>query len=386
MANFGSSDATSVLRTLRRLAMLVAVAIAVMIIGCGMTTRVDAGHVGIRVRLAGSDRGVSDMPTVTGWVFYNPLTEQIVIFPTSVQNIVWTASTQEGKAIDESITFSSTEGVNINADIGLSFHIEPTMAPKLYGRFRQNDMLALADGYMRNSVREAFNDVASKMPVQDIYGAGKSKMLGDVVAKCREVLGKDGIVIDQLTINGTLRLPQNVADAINRAMEATQNAIQSENRVRQVRAEADQAITQAHGQAEATRQKADGEADGLLIRARAEAKANEIIRLSMSPAVLQYRSVERWDGKLPAYNGGGQIPMLTIDATKLALGMDEATRERKLKDLLAEDAPGAGSSGQSGQAAAKTDGTAADNKPASTPPAPAPATPPQVPAKPPTKK
>jgi regulator of protease activity HflC (stomatin/prohibitin superfamily) len=174
------------------------------------------------------------------------------------------------------------------------------------------------------------------MPVQDIYGPGKSKMLADVTTKCRDILGKDGIVIDQLTINGTLRLPQNVADAINRAMEATQNAIQSENKVRQVRAEADQAVTQAHGAAEATREKAQGEADALLIRARAEAKANETIRLSVSPTVLQYRALEHWDGKLPQYNGGGQIPMLTIDATKLATGMDEATRERKLKDLLAE--------------------------------------------------
>ncbi len=337
MATKFSLDSDSVGRSVKRFVMVVGVFILLAFVGCSSLTRVDAGHVGIRVRLAGSERGVSDMPVVTGWVVYNPISEQIVVFPTSVQNVVWSASPHEGRAVDESLTFSSTEGVNINADVGLSFHIEPMMAPKLYGRFRQNNMLELADKYMRNVVREAFNEVTSKMPVQEIYGAGKSKMLADVAAKVRDQLGKDGVVIDQLTINGTLRLPQNVADAINRAMEATQNAIQSENRVRQVRAEADQAITQAHGAAEATRQKAQGEADALLIRARAEAKANEIIRLSMSPTVLQYRALEHWDGKLPTYNGSGQIPMLTIDATKLATGMDDATREKKLKELLAED-------------------------------------------------
>src|SRR5207248_7434649 len=142
----------------------------------------------------------------------------------------------------------SSEGVNVDADVGLSFHIRPELAPKLYAKFRQNDMIQLAYGYMRNVVREAFNDAASKLPVQEIYGSGKSKMLEDVKKKVQAILGSDGIEIDQLTINGALRLPQNVADAINRAMEATQNAIQSENRVRQVRAEADQAITQAHGQ------------------------------------------------------------------------------------------------------------------------------------------
>ncbi len=321
----------------RRLAIAAVVLIVVWVVGCSASTRIDAGHVGVRIKLAGSARGVQDAEIAVGWVFYNPLTEQVIQFPTSVQNIVWTASAHEGQPMDESITFSSGEGVNINADLGLSFHIDPTMAPKLYGRFRQNDLSILANGYMRNTIREAFQEVASKMPVQEIYGAGKSQMLVDVNTKCRDVLGKDGIVIDQLTINGTLRLPQNVADAINRAMEATQKAIESENRVRQVKAEAEQNITQAHGQAEATRQKAQGEADAVLIKARSEAKSNEIMRLSMSPSVLQYRMMQQWDGKLPSYNGGGQIPMLTIDATKFA-PIDEATREKKLKEMLKEGA------------------------------------------------
>src|SRR5262249_19570393 len=174
-------------------------------------TRIDAAHVGIRVKLAGSTRGVQDIPVVTGWVFFNPLTEQVIEFPTSVQNVVWTASAHEGRAVDESITFSSQEGLNINADIGLSFHIEPSLAPHLYLRFRQPNLLLLADGYVRNSVRESFNDIASRMAVQDIYGAGKGKLVSDVSRKLGELLGKDGFIIDQLTINGALRLPENVA-------------------------------------------------------------------------------------------------------------------------------------------------------------------------------
>ncbi len=340
MARIVPVDGAGAVRTLRKLVFLTVVVLGALYLGCSATTRVDAGHVGIRVKLAGSDRGVQDMPVVTGWVFYNPLTEQIVLFPTSVQNVVWTASIHEGQPVDESMTFSSNEGVNVNADIGLSFHIEPTLAPKLYGRFRLNDLAKLADGYMRQAVREAFNDVGSRAPVQDIYGAGKSKMLANVTQECRDIFGKDGIVIDQLTINGALRLPQNVADAINRAMEATQNAFQSRNRVAQVEAEATQAITQAHGGAEAARQKAEGDADALLIRARAEAQANEIIRLSMTPAVLQYRALEHWDGKLPEYNAG-QLPLLTFDVTKLGAtgGVNEATRQKLLKQMLEETAP-----------------------------------------------
>ena len=338
MARLVSMDGMNVGRYARRLLFTAAFVIGASYIGCAATTRVDAGHVGIRVKLAGSDRGVQEMPVVTGWVFYNPLTEQIVLFPTSVQNVVWTQSAHEGRPFDESITFSSSEGVNVNSDIGLSFHIEPGLAPKLYARFRLNDLDRLSDGYMRNTVREAFNDTASKLPVQEIYGAGKSAMLAAVTQKCRDVFGKDGIVIDQLTVNGALRLPQNVMDAINRAMEATQKALESKNRVAQVEAEAQQAITQAHGAAEAAREKAQGEADALLIRSRAEAQANEIIRLSTTPAVLQYRALEHWDGRLPEYNAG-QLPLLTFDASKLGGAGDQAGRDKRLKELLQSPPP-----------------------------------------------
>ncbi|HKQ71987.1 MAG TPA: prohibitin family protein [Polyangiaceae bacterium] len=322
-------------RTARRVLIGIVAGIGALIVLTQTVTRIDAAHVGIRVNLAGSSRGVQDIPVVTGWVFYNPLTEQVVEFPTSVQNVVWTKSAHEGQAVDESITFSSQEGVNITSNIGLSFHIDPALAPHLYLRFRQVDLLQLAGGYVRNAVREAFNNVASRMAVQEIYGAGKGKLVADVSAQLREILGKDGFLIDQVTINGALELPPNVAQAINRAMEATQNAIQAENRVRQVRAEAEQAIAQSHGGAEAVRQKAQGDADAVLIRARAEAKANEIIRLSTTGTVLQYRAIERWDGKLPLMQGGDKTPLLTFDVSKLAVS--DAEREKKLRQLLNEE-------------------------------------------------
>jgi regulator of protease activity HflC (stomatin/prohibitin superfamily) len=322
-------------RALRRIVVAVVALVALWFLLDATLIRIDAGHVGIRVKLAGSARGVQDIPIVTGWVMYNPLIEQVVSFPTSVQNVVWTASPHEGRSVDESITFSSQEGVNVNADIGLSFHIDPSKAPHLYLRFRQPDLLALADGYVRNAVREAFNDIASRMVVQDIYGAGKGKLVTDVSNKLRDGLGSDGFLIDQLTINGALRLPENVAQAINRAMEATQNAIQAENRVRQVKAEAEQAIAEAHGAAEAARQRAEGEADAVLIRARADAKANEVIRLSTTGVVLQYRALERWDGKLPLMQSGDKLPLLTFDTSHLTL--NDAEREKKLRELLGDE-------------------------------------------------
>ncbi len=328
--NFGG-DFSSIIK---RAALGIALLIAAAIVFSSCVARVDAAHVGIRVKLAGTSRGVDDIPIVTGWVFYNPLAEQLVMFPTSVQNVVWTRDPHEGRPQDESITFSSQEGVNVNADVGLSFHIDASHAPHIYLRFRKSDLLDLADGYIRNAVREKFSIVASKMPVQEIYGAGKGKLVADVTKDLQDQLSQDGIVIDQLTINGALRLPENVAAAINRAMEATQQAIQAENKVRQVKAEAEQAVTAAEGEAAAARARAHGEADARLITSKAEARANIILRYSTSASVLQYRALERWNGKLPVMNGGA-LPMLTFDTSKIGKGED--FDEKKLREMFGED-------------------------------------------------
>jgi regulator of protease activity HflC (stomatin/prohibitin superfamily) len=181
-----------------------------------------------------------------------------VEFPTSVQNVVWTQGRPRGVARDESISFASSEGVTVNADVGLAFHIDPAKVPQLYARFRQRDLNVLAHGYVRNEVREAINEAAAEMPVQEIYGAGKTRLLNEALQRVIARLEPDGFVIDQLTFNSALRLPDNVVGAINRAMEATQNAIQAENRVRQIRAEAEQNIARANGEAEAARRRAAG--------------------------------------------------------------------------------------------------------------------------------
>lgn len=273
--------------------------LSLMVVGC---TQIDIGHVGLKVNRASSQRGVENTPTVTGWVFYNPITQSVIEYPVYIQSLTWTKSVDEGSPLDESITFSSSEGLIVNADVGFAFNVEATKAPRLYSKFRQNDLGVLAHGYVRNIVRDSLNEIASTMPVQDIYGLKKSELLVRAKERARAILAPDGITVDQLTFAGSLRLPSDVESAINNSIAATQRAHSAENKVAEIKAEADQKVAAARGDAES-----------LLTRAKADAEANEMITKSITPELMRYKAMLRWDGKLPQFTGSGVTPMINVN-------------------------------------------------------------------------
>ncbi|HEX7671155.1 MAG TPA: hypothetical protein VF395_16290, partial [Polyangiaceae bacterium] len=51
-------------RMIRRIIIAVVAVVGFFIITSATVTRIDAGHVGVRVKLAGSARGVQDIPVV----------------------------------------------------------------------------------------------------------------------------------------------------------------------------------------------------------------------------------------------------------------------------------------------------------------------------------
>jgi len=62
---------------------------------------------GNRVNNYGSEKGVCKLYGSTGVVWFNPLSTHIFNYPTFVQTAIWTASLQEGKPINEEITFNT---------------------------------------------------------------------------------------------------------------------------------------------------------------------------------------------------------------------------------------------------------------------------------------
>lgn len=269
----------------------------VLLSGC---TVIPPGYVGVKVNQSGGNRGVENYPILTGRQFYNPVNEKIYEYPVFLQTVVWTRDLKEGAPHDQSITFNSVEGAVVNVDVSLSYAFITEKVPSIFVEFRRSPQ-EITDTYMRAKVRDAFSRVASNMPVVDIYGAKKQELLSKVKDDLIRELEPKGFKIDTVSMVGNPRLDPNVINSINQAVQAQQDAQRAQNKVAQVEAEARQKIAEA-----------EGEAKRITTIADAQASANERLTKSLTPQLVQYEALQKWDGHMPQVTGSGGMPFIQI--------------------------------------------------------------------------
>jgi regulator of protease activity HflC (stomatin/prohibitin superfamily) len=270
---------------------------------------VHPGNVGIVVHLSGSDRGEVEV-VMPGRHFYNPLTTDVIEYPTYVQTAIWTANENEGSTLNEEITFNSREGLTISADISLSYQLVAARAGEFYAKFRADDLPEFTRGFLRNIARDAFNAIASTYNVEQLYGEKKSEFLQRVKDLVNRQVGVYGIRVEQFGFIGAPRLPESVLAALNAKITATQEAMKSENELRIAQAEAAKEVAVAEGRAKAQ-----------IARAEGESKANMAIVASITPQLIEWerlKIMQKWNGVLPMVQGGAggngmilQLPMPT---------------------------------------------------------------------------
>ena len=263
-------------------------------------TRIEAGYVGVEVNLAGSQRGASEIPVRTGWVFYSPLTTQIIEFPTYVQTVKWTKNINEGNPLNEEMGFNSKEGMEIFADVSLSYAIEPSKVPDFYVKYRVNNLDRFTHGILRDIVRNSLNEVASTYTVEDVYGEKKAEFLGKVEHQIQDKVANVGVGVQQFGFIGAPRVPAVIAQAITAKAQAIQEAERAKNELATTQAEAAKKIAEAEGDAKSQVTRAQGEAD-----------SNRIRLSSLTPQMLELKRlenqralIEKWNGQLPTVQSG----------------------------------------------------------------------------------
>lgn len=280
------------------------VALAVLMLGTvAACSTVPAGHVGVKVFLLGGDKGVDSEELGVGRYWIGP-NEQLYIFPTFMQNYVWTKDPTEGSPNDESISFQTADGMTANADVGISYSIDPSKVTTIFQTYRRG-VDEITDTFLRNMVRDAIVKEASTKPIEYVYGAGKAELMASVQKDVMDQVGAIGIKIDKIYWIGEIRLPQTVIDSINAKNAATQMAQQRQNEVAQATAESQKKVAEAKG-----------DADSILLKAQAQAQANKILAQSLTPEFVQYEALQKWDGKLPTMTGSNAIPFVDVTGVK----------------------------------------------------------------------
>lgn len=271
--------------------------------------KVPAGHVGVQVHLLGTERGVDTFAKPVGRTFVG-WQQELYLYPTFTQNYVWTKGNDPDSEGDESLSFQDKQGLEINADVGIAYNVDPNKATVLFQKYRKG-VDEITDSVLRNYVRDALNTETSTMSVEEIYGVGKAGLMERATKRVKDQVEPFGIRIEKIYWINSMRLPAGVQKALNAKIEATQKAQQRENEVQQAIAEANKAREAARGVADAQLLKAKAEAEAIEIKGRALRENANLVELTVA---------ERWNGKYPDTliigDGKGQILQIPMGGNK----------------------------------------------------------------------
>lgn len=257
--------------------------------------RIPPGYIGLKVELYGENRGVQNATISTGRVWYNNYTEEIIVFPDHVQYYILTASKEEGSPIDESITFG-VGGTSANADVSLSYFFNTDKIKDFYGKYLK-DTEEFKATLVRSETRNCFNLAAAGLKPEDIVGEKQAKLLKGVENCLNDKFTSVGVTFESIGFVSKPRFEQSIEDQITARFKAEQQAIAAKAQLQVAEAEVKRKIAVAKGDAEAARIKAEN---------------MSTINVRLRELELQEKTIEKWNGVLPVYQGGN-APFLNFN-------------------------------------------------------------------------
>ena len=253
---------------------------------------VPTGYTGVRVRLG----QVSEENISSGVALKIPFVDSIRLVNNKQQDV-----TIEGQIWSETSERTALyyEGINI------TYRINTGRSAWLVANVNDYEHTLLTSSFVASSVKTA----SKQFTAIDATNRGiiEPAIAQALQASVDEKYGEDTITIIKVVVN-------------NADYEDSYNEVIAEQQAAQIRYQTQQienlrAIEQAEAQATVTITSAQAEADALLIAAEAEAEANAVREESLTPNIIRYETITRWDGRLPMIQTGedGSIfPMIDM--------------------------------------------------------------------------
>ncbi len=184
----------------------------------------------------------------------------------------------------------------------MNFHIDPGYVNDLYQKVGLDFANKVIDPAFNDFVKEVVPNylITEILPKREEVRKRAMVKLGDNLARYH-------IIVDDIYF-ANIRFTSDY----ERAIEAKQVAQQQVETQRQI-------LAQREIEAQQKIATAKGEAESILVVAQGQAKANDALSRSISSILVQYKSIEKWNGILPQVSGGG-IPIIDLGKSEGFLG------------------------------------------------------------------
>ena len=181
---------------------------------------------------------------------------------------------------------------DVTTEVAINWHIDPAQVNTVYQRIGSNDQIV--SGIITPAVSEVLKAATAKKNVEEIL-TKRTELKGEIDEQLKKRLAAYGLLVDDVSLVNFGFSPE-----FNKAIEAKQIAEQEAK------------------QAEFTALRAKQDAEAAVNRAKGQAEAQRLQRLTLTPELLQQQAIENWDGRFPAVMGGnGSLPLINIDPATL---------------------------------------------------------------------
>ncbi len=267
--------------------------IIILIVGWGTFVIVPAGHRGVALWWGSVEKRIMG----EGLNFKVPIAERVIKVDVRVQPHPF-------KEIDA----SSKEYQIVKMTGMMNFHIDPTYVNDLY----QKVGLDFADKVIDPAFNDFVKEVVPTYPIGEILPK-REEIRKRAMTKLGDNLSRYHIIVDDIYF-ANIRFSPEYEGAIE-AKQVAQQQVETQKQVlAQLEIEAQQRVATSKGEAEA-----------ILVVAQGQAQANDALSRSITPILVQYKGIEKWNGILPQVSGGA-VPF--IDLGKMG-GMPGGTEGSK---------------------------------------------------------
>jgi regulator of protease activity HflC (stomatin/prohibitin superfamily) len=239
-------------------------ALVLFIVTLASGASVTAGHVGVVSNVGAIDKNQQSLA---------PGFHLVVPFVTHIDSV----SVQPQNHRFSEVAAASRELQNVYVDGGVNYHIDADHAAEIQ---IEGGLDAIVAKVFDPAFQDYIKEVVPQYTTTDIL-SHRSQIRDAVKEKLGQKALPFGITVDDVFLTNI-----HFDEAYTKAIE---NAAVAQQQLAQAKIDADKARTQAQG----------------------EADANRIKQQTITPELIQYQMISKWDGKLPQATGGNPFVSLT---------------------------------------------------------------------------